>query len=334
MVYEKVSPDVVHIIGTEREHNYSLFKIVGSNKCIISITGIVGECAKNYFAGMKKTEYGKVSLGDFIRRTSIRKEKKLFEKWSVTEKKLIKEGKFFMGRTEFDKSYIEQLNPNARYYYCSEVLNDSFYNDRWDGNKVIKYSIFVSQASYPLKGFHTLLKAMPLVLEKYPESVCFVAGANITKSDSIIDKIKKTSYSKYISKLIKTFDLNKHIKFLGPLSSKQMKEQYEKCNVFVLPSHIENSSNALGEAMSLGMPIVASFVGGTPSLVEHNKSAFLFPCNDERMLAYYICKIFDEEESARLLGESAYQSSKYRFNRDEILNQTLCAYKELVENNE
>lgn len=91
----------------------------------------------------------------------------------------------------------------------------------------------------------------------------------------------------------------------GFLDEKTMCEEFLRANVFVSPSSIENSPNSVGEAMLLGMPCVSSDVGGVKNLMEHGKEGFVYQADAPYMLAYYVCRIFEDEQLASLLGESA-----------------------------
>ena len=59
-----------------------------------------------------------------------------------------------------------------------------------------------------------------------------------------------------------------------------------------MPSAIENSPNSLCEAQILGVPTIASYCGGTPTLVEDGKSGFLYRYEEFEMLAQTIIRLF------------------------------------------
>ena len=333
-VLNKIKPNVVHNIGTEREHNYQLLKLVGKEKTLVSLTGLVSIIKNHYFAGMQPYEYKRISLGDFLRRTSLIKQKRYFSKWGKSEQSLIKEAKYIMGRTNWDRAVVKQLNPSVDYIHCGELLNKCFSVDKWSVANAEAHTIFVSQGSYPLKGIHMLLKAMPLILSKHPNAKIIVGGPNIIGDGSFISKIKKTTYASYLTRLIKKYSLNEHISFTGPLTADQMKMQFLKCNVFVMPSSVENSPNSLGEAMSLGVPIVASYVGGIPDMVEHKKSALLYGFYETHLLAHYICNIFENNDLALSLGNNAIMSAKKLFNPKQVIKTTLDTYYKIFRSNE
>ena len=166
----------------------------------------------------------------------------------------------------------------------------------WDFKKCNKYTIFLSQASYPIKGLHQLLKAMPLILRQYPETHIRVAGEDITESKTINEKLRLSGYGLYIKRLIKKLGLNGKVEFIGSLNAEQMKNEYLRSNVFVCPSSIENSPNSLCEAQILGVPCVASYVGGVADMMSGNEEN-LYRFEDVSTLASKVCQIFTKSNS-------------------------------------
>lgn len=327
---EFADPDVVHIIGTEREFDLRLAEIVGFEKTVLSITGMVSVYEKHYFGGIDAQKFLIPSLGDIYRRGGPRNERKNFEKNGVCEQKLISKAQYVLGRTTWDYACVKQINPNIEYFYCSEILNPMFFENVWDMERCDRYRIFISQGSYPLKGLHKMLEAFPIILEQYPKAEIYIAGPNILKSDTIMDRIKRTTYSNYIAKLIreKNIDLSK-IHFTGPLTPAEMVEQYLKCNVFVLPSAIENSPNSLGEAMALGVPCVASCVGGVQDMLRDRKDGFIYPFDASYMLAHYVCEIFAKDSLATEFSINARENAKERFDPEQVKQTTLEVYKHI-----
>ena len=86
--------------------------------------------------------------------------------------------------------------------------------------------------------------------------------------------------------------MSSYISFLGPLNEEKMVESYLKSNIFICPSSIENSPNSLGEAQILGVPCIASYVGGVPDMIEDNKTGMLYRFEDYKILAAKIREIF------------------------------------------
>ena len=325
-----VKPDVIHIIGTERMYNYELFKLLDKNNIVLSVTGLVSFCSQHYFGQIEKKTFFFPSIGDFLRRGGPIKEQRLFQKWGKTEKKLISEAKYVIGRTSWDYACTKSINPAIQYFYCGEILNPIYFKEQWSLNTCVQHSIFVSQGSYPLKGLHRLFEAFPEILQCYPDACIYIAGPDLWKATSFKDKIKQTTYAKYLMKLAKQLNIPRDkIVFTGPLSPEQMKKQYIKSNVFVMPSIIENSPNSLGEAMLLGMPCVASYVGGIPDMINHEEDGFLYSADEPYMLAYYIKKIFENTGLAISIGNAARVSALKRFNKENVIDSTLNIYRNI-----
>ena len=112
---------------------------------------------------------------------------------------------------------------------------------------------------------------------------------------------------KYLNKLIQENNLNENIIYTGPLTSEQMFEHLVTCNVYVMPSIVENHSSSLIEAMIVGSPCITSLVGGTASLINHGKNALLYNSLDTDSLAGCIIRIFENPEFAQTLGSGAFE---------------------------
>jgi sugar transferase (PEP-CTERM/EpsH1 system associated) len=84
-------------------------------------------------------------------------------------------------------------------------------------------------------------------------------------------------------------------------------------NCFVLPSQAEGTSCTLQEAMSCGLPVVATSVGGTPDLVAHGLTGFLVPPDDVESMAEAIWRCFNQTEQMRLFGQTARSRAMTHF---------------------
>lgn len=284
-------PDVIHIHGSEYPHGLAYVKACGSSGVLVSLQGIISCIARYYCAGIDYRDIKKcLTFRDIVKRGGIFKEQQDFERRGKYEIELLQSVNHIIGRTDWDKAHTIEINPNANYHYCGETLRDSFYNQKWSYADCDPYSIFVSQASYPIKGLHILLKAIPLVLRQYPDVKVYVAGGDPTAKPWY----KITGYGKYLKSLIKELEVQDHVKFTGSLNEEEMCQRYLDSNLFVCCSAIENSPNSLGEAQLLGMPYLATFVGGIPEIVNHNP-AVLYRFEEYEMLASKICNVFAQK---------------------------------------
>ena len=103
-----------------------------------------------------------------------------------------------------------------------------------------------------------------------------------------------------------------------------MKEEYLRCNVFVCPSSIENSPNSLAEAQILGVPCIASYVGGVPDFMQGNEQN-MYRFEEIEMLAYKVVDIFKSKENIDMT--SMQKHAVARHNQENNLLQLLEVYK-------
>lgn len=325
-VVDDFKPDLAHIHGSEYAHALPFIEECPKIKTVTSIQGLCSVYAKMYYANIdfKNLLFG-ISFRDLIKFDNIFKQKKIFEKRGNNEINLLKKSDYLIGRTTWDYANAKAITGVDKYFFCNESLRDDFYNNQWNIANIEKNTIFVTQAYYPIKGFHFMIEALKILKNKYPNIKCYVSGYNIFENKSI----KLTSYAKYIMKKIKQYNLSDNIKFLGLLDTKEMINYLKKANVFVQPSVIENSPNSLGEAMLLGMPCVSSNVGGVSDLLIHKKEGFTYPYSEPAMLAYYIEKIFEDDSLAIELGKNAHIHAVKTHNREINSESTIKIYKEI-----
>lgn len=333
-ILEGTRPDIIHIFGTEYPHTLVMVRICNNKNIItvISIQGLVSICSKHFMAYLPQKIQNRWTIRDFIKQDNLKKQQTNFYNRGKLEIEAIKETKFIIGRTTWDKACTTQINPQMRYYFCNETLRDEFYKHIWEINTCEKNSIFVSQGGYPLKGLHLVLEAMPLILAQYPSTILYVGGHDVTKLSNLKEKFKISSYGRYINELIQKNNLQNKVVFIGILDEKQMCERYLKSNVFVCPSSIENSPNSLGEAMLLGLPCVASNVGGISDLLRHEKDGYVYQADAPYMLAYYICTIFENEKLTLELSHNArnhaLETHDKKINHETLMN----IYKSIIKN--
>ena len=323
------TPDIIHIWGTESLHSYCA-ALASSNlglldRTIVSIQGLISIYAEYYLAEMPLREYLLPTLKEFCRRTSLRKEQKKFEKRGLLEKECLKLVPHVIGRTDWDRACTRAINPNLIYWFCNESLRPIFYQNSWAIKEVQRNSLFFSQAHYPLKGFHKILEAAAILVSEFPDLVIYCTGKD--RCDKHLkNRLSFSTYDRYISHLIRKYKLENHVRFLGTLTEKEMCQRYLRSHVFVSASSIENSSNSIGEAMLLGVPIVASDVGGTKNLLTHEKDGLVYPFADQYTLAEYIRRIFLDDELAIRFSQNARTHALRTHDRDTVFQTILHIY--------
>jgi len=301
-INEEFTPDLVHIHGTEYPHSLAWIKACGIKKVAVSIQGLVSVYTKYYMGGISQKEInGSITFRDFIRNDSLLKQQNKMRQRGRYEYELLKNINYIIGRTSWDKSNTWAINSDASYYLCNETLRGTFYNFEWKFENCEKHTIFLSQAHYPIKGIHQVINALPIVLRHFPDTRIYVAGNNFI-STSIFTR---NGFANYLTGLIKNYGIGDKFIFMGLLNEEDMAKQYLKANVFVCPSSIENSPNSVGEAQLLGLPCIASYVGGNMDMIKDHETGFLYRFEETSLLAMRICEIFANQNLAEKLSKNS-----------------------------
>jgi glycosyltransferase involved in cell wall biosynthesis len=332
-ICDEYKPDLIHIHGTEYPRGLACMRACPSFKFVISIQGLTGVIAKYHYAGIPiLTILKHITLRDILRQDTIIHGKINRKKNGKFEKEYFKRTNHVIGRTSFDYAHSKFINRTVNYHSCNRYLRDGFYKaKKWEISNKNNFSIFLSQSERTIKGLHQLLKAVGLLLEEFPNIKVRVAGRNITKTDTFYDRLKISGYGSYIRSLIKKLGLQEVIEFTGHLNEEKMINEYQHAHVFVCPSSIENSPNSLGEAQIIGVPCVASYAGGIPDMVVHNRTGLLYRYEEVEMLAENIRRIFKDNELALKLSANSIQDAEQRHDRTTVINKTIEIYRKIVE---
>lgn len=320
LLIKKINPDIIHIFGTEYSHTLECISSISEKeKIIVSLQGLVSEIAKVYMHGIPigARVAGQFKAGKY---RCLLNEQYVFYKRGINEKKILLNIKNAIGRTDWDRKCVEKINPECRYFHCNETLRDVFYDGTWDIEKIQRHSIFVSQAYYPIKGLHILISALPLIKRGYPDTMVYVAGWRTFQEEH-------TPYGRYIRKLLKKYHVEKNVVSVGYLSDIKMKQRLLKAHIMLMPSTIENSPNSIGEAMLLGTPVVASDVGGIPSILHDKIEGYLYPSMDEKKLAKKVCKIFESDKLALYFSRNGKKRAKELYSKSHNIEQLLEIYQ-------
>ena len=323
-------PDVVHVWGTEYGHTLAMMRALekenGLEQTAVSIQGLCSVYAGHYAQGIPYPVRRGYTFRDFVRQDNILQQQKKFVRRGELEIQALKLAKHVIGRTDWDRAAVSAVNPSAQYHFCNETLRQPFYQGRWRYDRCRKGRIFASSCAYPVKGFHYLLEAFAEVLRVYPQATLAVPGNSPLKAH----RLRRTNYQKYLARQIRTLGLEDRTQFLGHLGPEQMKQAYLEANAFVLPSTIENSPNSLGEAMLLGVPCVAAYVGGVADLLTHREEGFLYQPSAAYMLAYYLKRVFDLGREAEALGGAAKAHASRTHQAEKNLADLLAIYQSLA----
>ncbi len=122
-------------------------------------------------------------------------------------------------------------------------------------------------------------------------------------------------------------DLSGYVAFTG--HKKNVFEELSKMDLFILPSKSEGLGIAITEAMAVGLPVIASNVGGFPEVVIDGVTGFLIPEKDPALLAGAVINLMSNLERGRTMGEKGRERAFKVFHPKEFAGNHEKLYMEL-----
>jgi glycosyltransferase involved in cell wall biosynthesis len=172
----------------------------------------------------------------------------------------------------------------------------------------------------PKKGLHTTLRAFARFAEKFPLASFTVAGEG-----PLLDEL---------TALAAELGIAEKVRFTGFLTHKELLEQLVAAHVFLHPSETgpdgnqEGVPNSMLEAMSTGLPVVATWHGGIPEAVDDGVSGFLVNERDPEALAEALFKLADNPARYAKMCPAAAQSVAERFEQSRQIEVLDICYDE------
>lgn len=115
-----------------------------------------------------------------------------------------------------------------------------------------------------------------------------------------------------LEKLAQKNGLQNKVFFLGFLSD--VENWMPAIDVFVLPSLTEGTPMALLEAMAMGVPVVATNVGGVPDIINNGVNGILVESQDSDNLARTLNDLFQHPREMKIMSDNARETIKNQFN--------------------
>jgi glycosyltransferase involved in cell wall biosynthesis len=316
-IIEDFKPDLIQIFGSEND--FGLICQYTQIPVVIHMQGCIPPYHNALFpVGMNSSDFFFHKGLSLQRRIIGIRSEPAFHKRAEQEIKTIQNCYFFMGRTEWDKNLINLFNPNAIYFHCEEALRDSFMNNdkQWNLQKSDKVRI-ISVISNPwYKGVDLILKTAQL-LKRFTDLDFQWQVYGVQNIRFYEHKYK-----------IKAVDVN--VTTMGTASKEELVNALCNATCYVHPSYIDNSPNSLCEAQVLGVPVLATHVGGISSLIKDGKTGILFPANAPYTLAALIKRINIDKKLVLQLSYSARQQAIERHNPNIIRERLLEIYKQIL----
>jgi glycosyltransferase involved in cell wall biosynthesis len=167
----------------------------------------------------------------------------------------------------------------------------------------------------PRKGIADLLRAMPKLAH-------LGAELKIVGSGQIEQEL---------TALAAELGIADSVEFVGYQSESEVRRLNASADIFVLPTRSDAFANAILEAMSAALPVIATDVGGAPEAVEHGVNGLLVPARDPDALVEAITRLAADPELRRRMGQANLARIERQFTWPAVARQYCAVYAGALE---
>ena len=171
---------------------------------------------------------------------------------------------------------------------------------------------------YARKGLFTLIESMLFVSRKFKNAKLIIAGKGLS------NEMKKLV--SYATKL----GVEKNIVFTGYFPDKKLPRLYQAADIFAFSTFYENLPFAVLEALSTGLPVVTTHVGGIPEMITSGKNGFLVEPSNSQAMADRILFYLEHPTVALEMGFVARETIENNFDWQLIVKKVVKVYDEAL----
>jgi len=233
--------------------------------------------------------------------------------------KAVNQGKTKMNISEFQKASNfgsprrKLLNFSIKQF--SEIITPG---DNFKNIKVVSNGVKIDEKMNEVtENEFDFISTSRLVKWKNVEKIIDLAKETSCKVLIIGDGPERDNLEKYAK------DLNVKVTFLGKMPQSLLRSYMQKSKIFVLLSDYEGQSFALLEALSLGMPILASNIQANVEVLVDSVNALLVNQNDFHELKKAAFRILEDGDLRQKMKKNNYELSKNKFNLERNLEITI-----------
>ncbi len=246
---------------------------------------------------------------------------------------------YLLTDTEQKERYASESDALAHHIVVSEASKFSFESNGVNGNRMTvvrngifplgtpniadhskaalgleKKNVLITVARFSRQKDHaTLIKAMPAVLAADPSVVLLLVG--------------KGEEMEAVRALVEDLSLGPHVQFLGHRI--EVDQLMGSADLFVLPSRFEGLPLAVLEAMSIGLPVVATRIGGTVEALG-SEHPFLAECENPSSLARVLIDALRDPERAKTIGRAGRDRFHTEFSAQRMADETAAVYRRFL----
>ena len=174
------------------------------------------------------------------------------------------------------------------------------------------------------KGIDTILAAIPVLMDKYPELEFHLAG-----DCEIYDDVIGDTYKHKFLKDNRGAMWLRRVRFMGKISDEEKEQEFAGCDVFIAPSLYESFGIIFVEAMRYGRPVIGCDAGGMPELVVNGETGFLCEPGDAESFTQCLDQLLADPAMRERMGRAGLERMHRMFTTDVMCEQCEKIYREM-----
>lgn len=168
---------------------------------------------------------------------------------------------------------------------------------------------------YPNKGHEELVEAAALIVPRFQNVIFLMVGRDSGTMEATRARAQERG-------------IEASVRFVG--SRTDVPDLLRASDLFVHPSREEGFSNAILEAMTAGLPVVACDIGGNPEAVVDGKTGRLVPSRNAAAFASTVAELLADPEKRKAMGEAGRHRTTERFSLDRMVEEMESLYESLA----
>ncbi|MFC1570494.1 glycosyltransferase family 4 protein [Candidatus Omnitrophota bacterium] len=178
-----------------------------------------------------------------------------------------------------------------------------------------KFILFTVRNLVPRMGLENLIDSMPFVLEQVKDAHLIIGGVGALEAE--------------LKDMVKFLKLEGAVSFAGLIPEDKLPLYYQAADLFILPTkQLEGFGMVTVEALSSGLPVLGTPVGGTVEILSKLNDDFLFRGTDPDSMARLIIKYSEMRDQLDVWRERCRKYAADNYSWDKII----CQYEEAVNN--
>jgi len=169
------------------------------------------------------------------------------------------------------------------------IIDDRF---QYRPRIILQPRLICARTLSPDYGIDVVLNAFSLVQSQHPEASLYVVGEGPLRR-----KLEAQARALGLS----------GVEFCGRVPNDQMPEWYERADIFLNASVVDNAPLSMLEAFACGLPVVTTAAGGIPLMVSHEETALVAPVGDAQALADHVLRLLRGPALAAKLARHAHE---------------------------